>query len=111
MTTYTWRGTRRLDDPIISETGRSGACHGNTGTNAGYYRHKRAGERPCEKCRAAHNAYVRNRRKVDGRKAERAAYVRATGRAWRALAKRHPDEFAAILRRELGRVHAERGAA
>lgn len=37
------------------------------GTDAAYRRHLRAGEKPCEACREAHNAYKRNLRQVSKR--------------------------------------------
>lgn len=36
--------------------------HARTGTNAGYYAHKRAGEEPCDSCRTAYNVAQAGRR-------------------------------------------------
>lgn len=37
--------------------------HSKQGTNAGYQRHKRAGEEPCEECRKAHAEYYAEQRR------------------------------------------------
>ena len=100
--TYSWNGTDRLDEPSPE------VCWGVRGTYRGYYRHKRAGERPCDKCREAHNAYHRAQKKGSRRKI--ADNMRARTRAWRALARRHPEEYQSILRSELSRVIGEAAA-
>ncbi|WP_067565943.1 hypothetical protein [Nocardia acidivorans] len=38
--------------------------HMNCGSDAGYHRHYRRDERPCEWCREAHNASARKRRRA-----------------------------------------------
>lgn len=105
MTTYAYRGTERLDAPSPE------VCWGVRGTVAGYGRHKRTGERPCDACRDAMNTYNRMRqRRWVAKPSTRAAdrdRRRARARAWAELAKRHPEEYATLLRRELGRIHAE----
>lgn len=95
---YTYRGSGQLDDPLTA------TCHGVRGTVAGYARHYRAGERPCDKCRAAQAEYAKGRRAKDeaGRdKTQRAAYLRARRRAAATLARRHAQEFRDLVRREL----------
>lgn len=105
MTGYVYRGTQRLDEPS------AGVCRGARGTTKGYGRHVRRGERPCDSCREAMNAYNRERRRKwesnPNTKAADRARRKAKARAWAALAKRHPEEYQALLLVELGRVHAE----
>lgn len=106
---YNYRGNDRLDDDPTTAI-----CHGARGTIAGYGRHVRRGEKPCEKCRAAMNAYNRERRhRWESNPATKAAdrlRRKARARALAALAKRHPQEFAALQRIEIGRLLAD-GAA
>ena len=68
------------------------------GTHGAYQRHHKAGETPCDACRAANAAYMKARRdawpahltrSVRGAKARQAAL--------RLLAERHPVEFASLL--------------
>jgi hypothetical protein len=53
-----WR--RRKGMNVTGQIGRpqSAKC----GTKPGYYRHRRNDEQPCEECRQAVNAYMRQRR-------------------------------------------------
>ncbi len=108
MTVYVYRGKGRLDDPILSSEGRPHACHGVRGTIAGYGRHKRRGERPCDKCREAMNAYNRERRReweqVTTTKAADRLRRKARARALAALSRLHPGEFRSLQQRELGRL-------
>jgi hypothetical protein len=80
------------------------------GTNRGYDRHHAAGERPCDPCRLAHNAYIREwratRRSPDAAKA-RNRYESARLRALTRLSKAHPEEYAELLRGELTRLAKE----
>lgn len=105
MTGYIYRGDGQRDDPDPS------TCRGATGKVKGYGRHTRAGERPCDRCREAMNAYNRKRRKKWASKpgATEADSLRrkARARAWAELARRHKDEYQALLRSEIGRLHAE----
>lgn len=93
--------TRPLNDPL-RET-----CRDARGTVRGYGRHARRGEYPCDRCREAVNAYNRQRRKAWGDESSDAMRRKAKARAWAALQRRHPDEFAAILRAEMGRLLGE----
>jgi hypothetical protein len=73
------------------------------GTPAGYQRHRRRNEQPCDDCRVANAAYMRDFRQ---RKPEFAAKARASSNArsravWR-LAARYPDEYRQLLREEIG---------
>jgi len=80
-------------------------CRDARGTVRGYGRHARRGEAPCERCREAINAYNRARRNEWGDRGSDAMRRKAKARAWAALARRHPDEFAAIMRGEMRRLH------
>lgn len=70
------------------------------GTYAGAQAHRRSGEKPCDECREARNAYMRERRKKPGvsaaEKRDNAARSRAV---WR-LAALHSDEFQNLYREE-----------
>lgn len=102
MTAYVYSGTDRFDDPDTR------TCWGARGTIRGYGRHKRAGERPCDRCREAMNEYNRARRTAweenpTTRESDRRRR-KARARAWAALAQRHRAEYEALLRNELGRL-------
>lgn len=77
------------------------------GTNAGYERHRKAGEKPCDDCRRAHNAYtVAWRRQNSGNpeyQAMRNRYDNARARALSRLRQAHLDEYDKYLREELRR--------
>lgn len=79
------------------------------GTNAAYVRHIKAGEKPCDPCRIAHNTYARSWTSTAPaaarKKAKDARKSTARWAAFRRLAKRYPDEFEELYRKEL----AERG--
>lgn len=75
----------------------------NHGTYSAYQAHYRNGEKPCEECRVAGNAYARNkrRRETEAERAERIASLNARNRAaWRVVAA-HPDEFARYVAEEM----------
>lgn len=87
-------------------------CGSARGTVKGYGRHKRRGESPCDQCQEAINDYNRERRAQgatildpDADRLRR----KAKARAWATLQRRHPDEFAAILRAHMGRLLQEEG--
>lgn len=71
------------------------------GTYRGAQAHRKRGEKPCDPCKAAQNAYVKQWRT---RNAERAAELHrdqnARDRALRALARRHPGEFDQLYQAE-----------
>jgi hypothetical protein len=81
------------------------------GTNRGYDRHLRAREKPCDPCREAHNAYIRQwrstRQSPEAAKA-RSRYESARLRALTRLSKAHPEEYAELLRSELVTIAKER---
>lgn len=111
MSGYVYGGVQRLDDPLLGDAGRPDVCHGARGTIKGYGRHIRRGERPCDRCREAMNAYNRERRrnwennpKTKSKDRERR---KARARAWAALAKRYPAEFNAMMLQEMARVITE----
>jgi hypothetical protein len=74
------------------------------GTNAGYDRHRAAGDKPCDACREAHNAYIRQwratRQSPEAGKA-RNRYEAARSRALTRLSRAHREEYEALLRDEL----------
>lgn len=79
------------------------------GTNRGYDRHLRARDKPCDPCREAHNAYIRQwrwRQSPESAKA-RNRYESARLRALTRLSKAHPEEYAELLRGELTRLAKE----
>ena len=92
--------TRPRNDPL-PET-----CRDAKGTVRGYGRHARRGEYPCDRCREAINAYNRQRRSGWGDEDFDTMRRKARARAWAALQRRHPDEFAVIMRVEMGRLLA-----
>lgn len=104
MSGYVWRDG--------STDGRLATCGDKRGTRTGYNRHRRAGERPCDECRAVNNAYERERFAANP---ERVAHGRllskARSRALAALARRHPAEFQTLLLREHNRLNTEGDAA
>jgi len=68
------------------------------GTHGAYQRHHKAGEEPCDLCRAANTAYMRERRAINPKDRERAARAsRVRQAALRRLAERHPEEFDTLL--------------
>jgi hypothetical protein len=75
------------------------------GTYAGFQRHLRANETPCEECKAARTLYVRQWRERGGMTRTR-QYNAARGRALTRLAANHRAEYRALYREELG-VHPE----
>ena len=98
--------TRPKNEPL-RET-----CWGARGTVKGYGRHKRRGESPCDRCREAINDYNRERRAQGATIPDQGAdrlRRKAKARAWATLQRRHPDEFAAILRAHMGRLLQEEG--
>lgn len=75
------------------------------GTDAGYQCHRRANETPCDACRAARAAYVRDLRTSNPEYRERGRLDNmARNRAMRRLAKQRPSEFYALFVEELDRL-------
>lgn len=67
------------------------------GTYAGYQRHVKRREEPCDGCRAAASTYMaEGRRRNPWYRARQTASAGVRSRALRRLAERHPDEFAAV---------------
>lgn len=96
MSGYVYSGTDRLDESDQS------TCFGARGTVAGWHRHRKVKEKPCDKCREAYNAYHRKLRANDPKhKARTKTYVAAKQRAFRALARRYAAEFRVIFQQEL----------
>lgn len=108
MSGYIYRGANRLDDTSLTDAGRGEVCYGVRGTVAGWHRHRKAKEQPCDKCREAYNAYHRELRAKDPKhKVRTRHYQRAKQAAWRELARRHPAEFSALFQVELARTASE----
>lgn len=63
------------------------------GTYAGYQRHMKDSEKPCEGCRKAASDDARERRKDPAVYAVHRMRSAARSRALTRLAQRHPDEF------------------
>jgi hypothetical protein len=87
--------------------------------DAGWRRHRRRGETPCDECREARNAYYReyNRARprersrrfenetpeaAERRKERARTYNAARQRAWARLGREYPDRFAELLAEERG---------
>lgn len=78
------------------------------GTDAGYQRHRSAGEDACAPCKEAHRNYVRAFRAERGGIADSSRRLeRARSRARVRLAEMYPRVFARLLAEEMA---AERGA-
>lgn len=69
------------------------------GTNAGYFRHYRAKEKPCEPCRKAHSADARRRYLAS--QDERQAALRARSKAHGRLAQQFQVEYLELLVEEM----------
>jgi hypothetical protein len=68
------------------------------GTDAGYQRHMRRAESPCEECRAARRDYMRDLRVRNPQiQAAHKRYMRARNRALEQLAREHPERFRQLL--------------
>ena len=74
------------------------------GTYAGYGRHQRIGDTPCDQCRRAAAAYMREYRKTNKSKTNKSVvteetliYRRAYQRAKTDLLNRHPAEFRELV--------------
>lgn len=71
------------------------------GTHGGYQKHGRKGETPCEPCRQAHAAYMRQYRDEYPANYEHEKRRRsARDRALRRLARAYPDDFRRLLAEE-----------
>ena len=70
------------------------------GTYAGYQRHKKFGETPCQRCRDANAAYVREWRSDPDNRARTQAANNARQRALQRLADEYPKRFLELLNEE-----------
>lgn len=75
------------------------------GTRAGYNAHKRRDEKPCDPCREAWNAYMRDYRAGNEnwkqyKNAHQREYQRARSRAAQRLIANHRNEYNALLAAE-----------
>lgn len=66
------------------------------GTLSGALRHSKAGEPPCDACRAAKTAYDKSYRAAEEQTRKSRMHARAQGRANTALRKAHPEEYRAL---------------
>ena len=70
------------------------------GTDTGYQRHRRQGEKPCDECLKAHAEYTRDynrRRAAEPSKPLPLGTTKLRDRALIELASRHPQEYRGIL--------------
>lgn len=105
MSGYEYRGAGPRDDADQS------TCFGVRGTVAGWHRHRKVKEQPCDKCRKAYNAYHRKLRAKDPRhKARTKVYGLAKQRAYRTLARHYQAEFRLIFQQELATATTEETA-
>lgn len=77
------------------------------GSRRGAVAHRRDGEKPCDPCRVADNAYMSEFRKVNRESTRRQA---ARSRALWQLAQRHPDEYRELFYVEVLRDRAEQAS-
>ena len=77
------------------------------GTLAGSQRHSRAGEPPCDACRAAKAEYDREWRSAPEKTRRNRLHARAQARALRKLKDAHPDEYRALYVHEKAALTAE----
>ena len=72
------------------------------GTYGGFQRHERKGEDPCDSCRDARNAYMRDYRYRNERaQAEQTRRINARARAALRVAKEHPETFEQYITEEM----------
>lgn len=76
------------------------------GTYAGYLRHVRAKESPCEECRAANTLYMRLWRARTGNRSGH-LYSRAREAAVRRLIAAHHDEYRELYTEERAHLESE----
>ena len=71
------------------------------GTYKGYQAHRRRGATPCDECRAANAAYIKERRAENPALMEwQVMNAEARRKALARLAEMHPAQFAALLDQE-----------
>ncbi len=73
------------------------------GTYAGWSRHSRAKESPCDACRAARAVYNAHRRQDPAVKADDGRRARARARALSRLSREYPARYRALLHEEMQR--------
>lgn len=68
------------------------------GTVAAYFRHYRHGEKPCQACKEAHNAHIREKYATNAQaNAERRAALRARSKAFTRLSQKFRIEYLELL--------------
>lgn len=78
------------------------------GTPSGWNRHRRNGERPCERCVDAKAAYDRRWRAAPERTRRNRRLARARGLALQRLSHRYPEEYSELYREALTELESER---
>lgn len=98
MTDYAYRGHER-----------DMACGEKWGTITGAHRHRRAGQKPCDACLDAENAYRRRWRELNprARTTEERDWNRARQRTLTELAALHREEYQTLFRRHLANIYQE----
>lgn len=72
------------------------------GTVGAYFRHYRHGEKPCQACKEAHNAHIRDKYATNAQaNTERKAALRARSKAFTRLSQRFRVEYLELLAEEL----------
>lgn len=77
------------------------------GTPTGARRHWDLGEPACPDCRAARAEYDRRRKAAPAKALRNRLHAKAQGRALRALAKAHPEQYRALYLAEKQRALTE----
>lgn len=77
------------------------------GTTNGWALHQGRGEKPCDACASAKAEYDRRWRAAPERTRINRLHAKAQGRALRALAKAHPDEYRVLYIQHKAALHAE----
>lgn len=77
------------------------------GTNSGWAKHVKAGERPCVPCYAAKQEYDRRRRAAGPTQVKSRQNARAQFRAYQALVREHPERYRELYAEAKSQVLAE----
>lgn len=90
-----------MSDPyLLTPVGRPGKC----GTHAGWNVHTKRREKPCDECRAARAAYMREyRRRNPECRAREGRLAAARTRALSRLVDEHPDRYRELYAEEVAR--------
>lgn len=80
------------------------------GTTPGWKRHQRHGERPCDACYAAKQAYDARQRAAPDKTRRNRLHAAAQSRAYTRLAHMYPAIYADLYAEEKARLEAEEKA-